>query len=32
MELRRVLIACVPQAPWTAPDLSRRDFKTKHGV
>ena len=22
-ELRRVLIDCVPQAPWTAPDLSR---------
>src|SRR4051812_5329988 len=28
----RVLIACVPQALWRAPDLSRRDSTAKHGV
>ena len=31
-EWRKILITCVPQGSQTAPDLSRIDFRTKHGV
>src|SRR6185437_11809589 len=31
-EWRRGLITCVPEGHWASPDLSRIDFRTKHGI